>query len=56
MLGGPFYRPEKGGSGVAEGGGPGGVRGFNGRHGSFESMLAYWKGLRRLRTRFGMAR
>jgi hypothetical protein len=56
MLGGPFNRPEKGGSGVAEGGGPGGVRGFNGGHSGFGSVLAYWKGLRRLRMRSGTAR
>jgi hypothetical protein len=56
MLGGGFYRPEWAGKEVAKGGGPGGVRGFNGRHSGFGSVLAYWKGLRRLRTRSGMAR
>jgi hypothetical protein len=56
MLGGPFYRPEKGGSGVAEGGGLGSMRGFSGGHGGFGSVLAYWKGLQHLRTRSGTAR
>jgi hypothetical protein len=37
---GGFYRPERAGKEVAEGGGPGGVRGFYGRCGCFGRVLA----------------
>jgi hypothetical protein len=40
MLGGGFYRPERVGKEVAEGGGPGGIRGSNGWHDGFGSVLA----------------